>query len=836
MAEIFRRIRYLVNRRRFDEELESDMEFHRDMAARHGLNNFGNVLRMREQASEAWGWTWLDRLGQDLRFASRILFRSPGFTLMAVLVLAIGIGVNMTAFSFFNLAALQSLPLRDPDSLVRLQRRSPEIRSSGVPYPMVALYRDNAKTLSAVMAMMPARLALENDPQPVKTNFVTPNFFRELGAMPALGRLFDSDQENAFGPDRVVVLSFECWQQRFGTDPSILGRTIHLNKKPVTVIGIAPHGFSSLDDERSDVWLPIQEQPYLVEGSDVLTDMSAGAGSVSMWGRLAPGVKAKAAEQELLALTNNLRRQYPKVIWDNEFIKIDPAGHLHVPQEHEFEIVSMVAALMLLILAVTCANLGGLMLARGVTREHEIGIRLAIGASRGRIFRQLFTESMLLAIMGSAVGLGLSYVAIRVVLVTTDAPGWMSATPDWRVLLFSLGIAFVAAAFFGFAPALQIARQRQRKTIARQVLVSAQVAASCVLLIVAGLLVRAVHHALYADPGFGFERVLMIDPGLDQHGYATTAAQVYLNQLETRLRAVPGVTSVALSSMPPLGHYKISSITTDVGGRQVEIHPYTVTPEFFQAMNIPLLSGRNLMPGEKNAVIVSESLARRQWPGENPVGKKFWDSDVVVGVAGSARMNAMNDGNSVEMYHAAQLAEMPGMVVVVKTAGTPENFTPAVKAIVESLDPKLFPQISLLEAAFRKDMGPVQTAAMIVSLLGVVAVLLAGLGILGLVAYSVSQRMKEIAIRMALGAKRAQVLAAVLRQFAWPVFLGLAIGTASAAGASKLMGKALYGISNLDPISYVAAVGLLAAMILLAGLIPARRALRVDLSKALHYE
>ena len=480
MGEIFRRIRYLLHRRRFDKELESDMEFHREMAAREGRNNFGNTLRMREQAREAWGWTWLDRLGQDLRYAARTLGRSPGFTLTAVLVLAIGIGVNVAGFSLFNMVALKPLPVPDPGSLVRLERRSPQSYTSEMPYASALFYRDHAKSLSAMMAVLGVPpMEIDGDLQPTSASFATANYFAELGTRAAYGRMFEPAREDDASAAPVAVLSYSLWQRRFGADPSVVGRTIHLNGKPATVIGVTPYDFATLGGQHPDIWLPIAQQPYFVEGSKVLTNPSAS--SVRMWGRLAPGVSPKMAAQELLALTNELRRQHPKDIWNNEYIDIKPGAHLQVMQPEMYRVAAMVAVLTLLILAVACANLGGLLLARAVTREHEMGIRIAIGASRGRIFRQLCTESLLLAFLGAAAGLGLSYVVLRVALSRLDTPKWVTAVPDWRVLLFTIGISVVAALFFGLTPALQIARQRQRKTIARQVLIGAQVAASCVL-------------------------------------------------------------------------------------------------------------------------------------------------------------------------------------------------------------------------------------------------------------------------------------------------------------------------------------------------------------------
>ncbi len=837
MGEIFRRIRYLIHRRRFDAELHSDMEFHREMAARAGRSNFGNTLRMREQAREAWGWTWLDRLVQDLRFGMRILSRSPGFTVVAILVLAIGIGVNVAAFSVFNMVALESLPVRNPDSLVRLERHSPNATTDGTPYSSLLFYEENAKTLSAVIGVLGVPpMQLDEDLKPASASFVTSNYFTELGTPAGYGRLFDPARD--FAPDAppAVVLSYGYWQRQFAGNPSIVGRTVHLNNKPATVIGILPYDFASLGGQRPDVWLPISQQPYFVEGSHVLTDPSDSA--VRMWGRLAPGVSAKAAEQELRALTDELRRQHPKDIWDNEFIQSSPGGHLEVMKPEMYQVAAMVALLTLLILAVACANLGGLMLARAVTREREMGIRLAIGADRSRIFRQLCTESLMLAALGALAGLAMGSVIIRIALNELNAPTWLSTTPDWRVLLFTIVITFVAALLFGLMPALQIAGQRQHKTIARQILVGAQVAASSVLLIVAGLLVRATQHALYSDPGFGYQKLLSIDAHLGQHGYTPTAAKAYLDHMQSRLLSVPGVRSAALVKLPPLGHV-VDSEKSDINGHTVMIYPNLVDGNFFETMGIPLMLGRTFNPGEKRAVIVSESFAREQWPGITPIGQQMGegsDKDTVVGVVGNAHINALSDDDATEQYWPAQQDDMPDMVVIARTTGAPDQLLPIVKAISENLNPKLLPEIRQLKLLYLDNVAGIEKTAMVVSLIGLVSVLVAGIGIIGLVAFTVSQRMKEIAIRFALGAKRAQVLIAVLRQFAWPVVLGIAAGVCIASLATNVLRKSLYGINNLDLLSYLGAVGVLVVIVALAAVLPARRALHLDLAKTLHYD
>ena len=835
--EILRRLSYLFHRNRHGRELEAEMAFHREMAARQGKRNFGNELRLREQSREAWGWIWFDRLGQDLRYAVRILARSPRFTAMAVLILAIGIGVNVSAFSLFDMIAFKLLPVRDPGSLIRLERRSPESHSTEMSYPSFVFYRDHSRSLAAAIGVFGIPpVQIDEDVQSASASFITPSYFTELGTQAAYGRLFDPVTDNSLGASPAVVISYGFWQRRFGSDPSVVGRVIHINKKPATIVGITPYAFASLGGQHPDICMPIAQQPYFVEGSHVLTEF--GDSNLRMWGRLAPGVTQKAAEQELRTLTDELRKQKPDSVWNKEFLEISSGGHLQEMQPQIYQVAAMAGGLTLLILAVCCANLGGLLLARAVAREHEIGIRIAIGANRARIFRQLCTESILLAIFGSLAGFALGSAVLHIALQELDAPKWLTAAPDWRVLLFTVGVTFAAAVFFGLAPALQIARQRRHKTIVRQILVGAQVAASCVLLIVAGLLVRASRHALYSDPGFRYERLLSIDPQLAHHGYKPAEAKAYLDQMQTRLRATPGVNAVSLVSFPPLGHITDRE-RREINGHAVLVYPNWVAPDFFQAMGIPLLTGRTFYPGEKNAVIISDSLARQQWPGQNPVGQLLPDDehkDIVVGVVGNARINALGDDDATEEYWAAQPEDAPEMVVVAMTEGGISDIPSRARAISDNLDNKIIPEVRQLKTLYRDNVAQVEKVATTVSLIGMISVLLAGIGIVSLAVFTISQRNKEIAIRLALGSNAVQTLTAVFGQFSWPVLIGVAVGVALTAASSRLLRFALYGVSNLDFTSYVGAAGVLVVAVVFAVLVPARRALRIDIARTLHEE
>ena len=842
----------LTKTRRIEKELDTELRFHFETlvadkmragqteaeALRATRLEFGGLAQVKEECRESRGTLWLVSIVQDLRFGARILARSPGFSATAIAVLALGIGVCTLAFSLYNIVSLQTIPVRDAATVVRIQRRSPENVTPGVPYASIAFYRDKARSLSAVMATMNAApLVLDRDEKRVSATFVTSNYFSELGGSAAAGRLFDAERDGSTSAP-VCILSYRLWQRKFEADPSIVGKAIRLGGKPASVIGVAAEAFAGLGADDPDLWLPLLQHSYFVQGSKALTDPDFD-GMIGMWGRLAPGVSRPSAEQELLALTSQLRKIYPAVIWENEYIVVTPGAHFFSlgGEPGSPPLLALVGFLVFLILAIACANLGGLLMARGARRQREIQLRFDLGARGLRVFRQLLTENLLLGLLGSMVALPLSYAVLRLVLLQSHAPAWMSALPDWRVFLFTSAMGLVAALLFGLLPTLQMVRRKKSRSLWQQFVVCAQVGASCVLLTLAALLVRATLHTLYADPGFGYEQVLSIDPGMSEHGYSPAQAQDYLDRLQNRLQALPGVTVVSTARIPPLVNTTVMITGIEVDGRRVMIYPNWVGPDFFQTMRIPLLRGHYFHNGEKNAVILSDSLARKRWPGEDPIGKQWKNTrDVVVGVVGNTRAMELNNTDATEIYYPPDPKNLPEMSVLVRAAGDPNTLTPAIKAIAASIDTGLYPTITPLTAGFRKNLSQVEQITTIISLMGSLAIFLAVVGLLGLVGFAISQRTKEIAIRLALGANRTGIFAAVLRRFALPVVIGLLAGVAATAGLSQILHRALYGISGLDPLSYVGAVALLIAILAAAASLPIRRALRLDIAGILHSE
>jgi predicted permease len=847
----------LLRTRHLEQQLDRELRFHIETqieekidagmspaeARRTTYLEFGGLEQIKQQTRESRGTLWLTSVGDDLRFGARLLVRSPGFCLTAIVVLALGIGVNTVAFSLYNLLTLKSLPIRDPDSLVSIERRSPGNINPGIPWNSIVFYRDNAKTLSAVIASMDsASMALDQDAQRIHPSFVTANYFFQLGAQPVAGRLFDPSREDSPSSPPVAILSYRFWQRRYQGDPAILGKTIHLSGKSATVIGVLPEYFASLGTQTPDVWLPIQQHTYFVEGSKALSDPNFD-GLIVMSGRLAPGATKATAATELLTLTNRLRLLYPTVIWDHEYIVVTPGAHFFTFGERP-TLLSLLFSLVGLILAVACANLAGLLMARGVTRQPEIQLRLDIGASRSRVFRQLFTESLLIGLLGALVALPLSSVAVLVILTQTDAPAWMTAAPDWRVAAFTAFMGCIASILFALLPTLRLVwGKNSRKAFAHQLVVGAQVAASCVLLILASLLVHATLHTLYTDPGFQYQQVLSIDPGLSNHGYTPVTARAYLETLEARLRSVPGVASVAIAEIPPLVSDEVHLTTIHVDGREVLIYPDWISPDFFRTMGIPILRGRTFRANDKDSVVISESLARRRWPGQDPIGKRWEDGKgIVIGVAGNTRAMEMNNTDATEMYYLAEPEQLPSMSVLVKATGAPDNLTPTLISLASSGDAgssrakRLFPTVMLLKAGFRKNVAQAEMTTFIVSLLGGLAIFLATIGLAGLVGYAVTQRTREIAIRLAVGATRLEIFRTVLRHFAWPTTIGVASGVASTAALSQILRRALYGISGVDPLSYIAAISLLAVILAVGALIPIRRAFHLDVARILHFE
>ena len=847
MGEFFRRIHYLLNRSKLERELQNDIEFHREMLAGESRKNFGNAALARERSREAWGWGWLDRLAQDLRFGSRLLKKSPGLAFTAITVLALGIGVNVTAFNIVNMMFFKPLPVRDPHTLVQFVVRSPTLSSGDLPYPAAMFYRDNNTVLSAVLAQTATTLTLSGDTnENVHAGLVSGNYFRELGASAAYGRLFDPKADAAPDAAPVVVLGYRCWQNRFGGDATVVGRTIRLNQHPATVIGVIAFNFSGIDPEHGaedEVWLVISKFNYFVPESKLLTSFDFNESGVHMSGRLKPGATIKTAEASLAPLSQELVRQHPDVLPKELKLVAKPGGYavtLDPGDASMLPVFGLFAALVLLILATACSNLGNLLLGHISNREREISLRLALGATRRRIVRQLMTENLLLALLGSAAGLLLSWYVSQPLIVWLGAPANLELGPDWRTGLFALAIGMFACVLFGLPPSRQASRQASRKSRARTIFMSTQVAASCVLLVVSSLLVRALYRAYNADPGFDYTRVITIDSQLYAHAYTPEKAANYMQELEIRLAQVPGVASASLVTVPPLGNHvrmQRAGSTPDVN---VNVHFNEVSPRFFETMTVPLVRGRDFTQtdGGKDLAIVSESAARNVWPGKDPLQQTFKYGKrtlQVIGVVGNARLTALRNGDDAVLYMPLAANKIDSAIMVVRTS-QPRMQMAAITELARAADASLSPNVQMLATTFHDRMGDSEKITAVVSGMGTLALVLAVVGLYGVVAYGVSQRTKEIGIRIALGATPSRIVQNMTSRFLLPLCGAIITGLAMAAGLSTVLRQMLYGVSNWDPLSYTIAALLLVVVASLAAFVPARRALKIDPMEALRCE
>jgi len=826
MGELWRRLWYLLNRSRFERELREEMEAHRAQLTtkRDEGPRFGNALRLREEARDAWGWGWLDHLVQDSSFACRLLVRTPVFTLTAVAVLAVGVGLNLAAFQVLDAVALSWLPIRSPETLVRLYRTSPRGSSTSFSYPSFDFYRRNASALTAGIGLVYDAVTLADDEaHRVDAEFVTTNFFSDLGETPLAGRLLDR-QDDSPGAPAVIVLSERIWRSRFGADAAIAGRALRVNGQPFTVAGVVADTFVGVEHRFASVWLPIAQHRVAFPGSTMLDDWKGNP--VRFYARVRPGAAPSAIEAELKPVVRELATSHPEDLWKDEWLSVHPAGR-YVSFAEAGVGVALIAALVGLVLVAACMNLGLLVLARTLGREREFAIRLSVGATRGRIVRQLLTEHLLLGTLGAATA---CLIATRISTAVMSTIGSSGLRPHFnaRALLVAAALAVVSSLIFGFAPAWQSMRPAaERRMRLRSVLVGLQVAAASALLIVSGLLVRGVTRIVRVPLGFEYRQTLMADPGLSSYGMAPAAAQDYWRSVEARMREVPGVRNVALTSLPPFGN----RVTIN---RELTIF-YHVTPAFFDTMRIPLTRGRVFRDGEADVAIVNETLARRRWPGEEPIGKTY-EGRTVIGVSGDARTVRINEGGATECYMPIQPEQLAGAVMVVRVDGAPARAAGTIRAVARGGDERLMPSVVLLEDALEEKLEAPRQLALIASALGCCALLLAVTGLAGMVAFTVSQRLREIGVRVALGARPAHIVRAIARQFTRPIVVGAIAGSALAALAGTVLSREMFGVSQLDPLAHGGALLLFALVAVVAALPSVRRAVRVDPVQMLRHE
>ena len=746
MRKFFRRLYALVNRRRLERELAGEMASHREMLTAARQRQFGSTLRLQEEAREQWGWTWLDHFRQDVVYGARSLRRAPGFALTALAVLSLGIGANLAEIHIFE-ALLHHLNVRDLDSLCQITRvthQHGEERAFSI--PEIQFYGSQNTVLTAVMAetIVPA-IYLAEDTAEVRCLLVSGNYFGELGVTPQYGRILEEEDDRPGAPP-AAVLSNDYWRRRFGGDPGIVTQTIRLNGKPVRVVGIAPSSFGGIGWQ-VNVWLTSAQYPYLTGDASLLADY--GRRQSAMFGRLKPGISLEIAQAEFRALTDELRREQPQYLEQSEWLKFQPIETRNYPPAVVL-LLSTFVLLVLLVLFSACANLGNMLLARGLARQREIEIRLAIGAGRWRLVRQLMTESFLLAVAGSAGALFVGRTAATVLLRVLGAPSDLRVATDWRILLVAGGLAIGAMLAFGLAPALQTVRRGPKATRARRILVAVQVASSCVLLILSTFFARAIQESFRVDLPFDSARLAEVDPAFYLHHLSAAESRQAAQEMAAKLRALPGVAGATICTIPPLRRSRLEQS----GGQR--LYGNEVDPSYFPMMRLPLAEGRIFGPNEQEVAVISESAARRLWPNESPLGKSLDFAQhprTVIGVVKDSGVNLLMNPDSVEVYTPIDDSSAAYATILVQTNASTQTMAARIRSAAAT--PLIIPTVFTFQSLIDQTLDSIRKMVMIIGSLAVVASLLALLGIFGLLAFTVAQRTREIGVRMASARGRA---------------------------------------------------------------------------------
>ena len=812
----------------------------------------------------------METILNDARYAVRTLLQRPGFALVAVAALALGIGANTAIFSVVNTVLLRPLPFEHPERLVTLStelRRAPQDGRGSFSVPDLLDVQARASTLEYVATYQRSGTVLTEggEPERIIGAAVNADYFPLFGVKPALGRVFTREEDRP-GAESVIVLSHGLWQRRFGGDPTIIGRQITLGAK-TTVIGVMPQGFEfPIRDDSQDYWEPIFSAPFMTKAEREVR----GSRSLSVVARLKPGASIEQARAELDALSRQIERQSPESNTDVVFNAV--SLHEEMTRDYRPALLVLLGAVALVLL-IACANVANLLLARATARQKEIAIRTALGASRGRIVRQLLTESLLLSLVGGGAGLLLAAWGLDVLVAAgpADVPRLRDVHLDGQVLGFTLGVSALTSVLFGLVPALQASRPDPGDSLKeggrgsteggrgrmRGALIVAEVALSLMLLVGAGLLIRSFVRLLGTDAGFDAERVLALDIPLSRSKYPQPEQQAAVfRQLVERMRAVPGVREAGVVSNLPLSNLDYE-LSFEIEGRppsrpgEEPSADYTVAgADYFGAMKMRLLRGRLFddrdTPEAPPAMLVSDAFARRFFPGEDPLGKRIRiDGEEgkhppreIVGVVGDVRRGGLDVDAEPEFY-VSYLQSPERRLNLVLSTETPDaaSLTQAARAAVREFDPnQLIWRTQTMDELLGKSLAPRRFNMMLLATFAGVALVLAGVGLYGVMSYTVTRRTHEIGIRMALGAQRGDVLRLVVSQGLALTLVGVALGLACALALSRVLTSLLFGISATDPLTYAVVALLLVAVALVACLVPARRATKVDPMVALRYE
>jgi macrolide transport system ATP-binding/permease protein len=806
-------------------------------------------------------------LWQDLRYGARMFLKQPGFTLIAVLTLALGIGANTGIFSLVNTVLLRPLPVMQPERIVEV---TPLRKGAGIgnfSYPFYKDFRDKNEVLEGLAAyrFVPMSLSQSGNNERLWGYLVTGNYFDMLGVRAVRGRMFTQEEDRAPGAHPVAVISYGGWQRRFGGDPDLVGKTITINNHTFTVVGIAPPEFNgTVLFFTPEIYLPMMMAKQIEPGSNWLENRFNGV--IFAQGRLKPNVTVAQAKAALDALAVQFGREYPG-FEDIRFSLAPPGLVVPMLRKGTLGFAGVLLATVGLVLLIACTNLANLLLARAAQRRKEIAVRLSRGANRGRLVRQLLTESVMLALAGGLLGASLAWWLVGLVRVfkpPVDFPLTIDLRIDWRVLLFTLIVSFLTGVLFGLIPALQATKldltsalkdeaRGYRRLRLRNGLVVTQVALSLVLLVAAGLIVRSLQQVQAVGPGFEVEHTVTASVDLNLQGYERARGLEFYKQLIARVEALPGVHSASYTGYLPLNMDRSSSLIYAEGqpftrrADLPEILYNTAWSRYFETMGIPLLQGRDFAPQdgneERRAVIVNESFARRFWPGQNAAGKRlrqggpdnpFWE---IVGVVKDSKYFSIGEDPQPAVYFPMMRNYEGAAALLVRTTGDPESLINAIRHEVRKLDANLpvFDAKTMREH-MRLSLFPLRTGAWLAGSLALLALLLAGLGIYGVMSYAVSQRTRELGMRMALGAQARDVLLLVIRQGMVLAVIGLVLGLTGALASTRLMTSVLVEVSPTDIVTFAGVTLLLALVVLIACYVPARRATKVDPLVALRCE
>jgi len=810
----------------------------------------------------------MQTLVQDLRYSARILLKQPGFTLIAVIMLALGIGANTAIFSVVNSILFKPLPVREPGRLVVLASKDQHSESPhGTSYLNYADIRNQRDVFTDVIAYVPDIVSLNIDGEAERgmIELVSSNYFAMLGVEASHGRIFAPDEGQTIGSSPVIVLSYDYWERRFGGDASAIGKPVKLNGQPFTIIGVAPKSFPGTEPILTvNAYVPLMMKAQLHQNQqDTFTQR--GLESFRVMGRLAPGVGVMQAGAAMEVLARNIARQHPDVFKELSFPVVPETRARPWVDASAFipRMAAILMALVGLILLIACANVSNLILSRAAMRKKEMAIRSALGATRFRLIRLLLSESLLLSLLGGMAGAVIVLWAtglLSSVRMATDNPVRFEARPDWRVFLFLLVAALAAGVIAGLVPAFRSSRLNLSSALKeggrgtasgagshrlRNLLVVSQVAASLLLLVCAGLFLRSLQAAQHIDLGFRRDGVLMLSVDTELQSYDRQRGQRFYRQLLDRLNELPQVHSAGLGTHIPLVGWVPTTEVFLPGrgetakGDSVNVLANRVSSDYFETLNIPLLEGRvfTLRDDEaaRRVAVINQTMARVYWPGQSAVGRQLrlergGPPVEIVGVVANSKYGSIGEEPRQCVYLPFAQNYQSASIIYLHTEGDPAAVTAAARQVVSALDPgmpvydlkTMNTHLSGITLLF------VRVGAALVGVFGLLGLLLAVVGLYGVIAHSVSQRTHEIGIRIALGAQTDDVLRMVLKQGMFLTLVGVASGLAAAFAVTRLMSSLLYGVSTTDPLTFILVPLLLASVALLACYVPARRATRVD--------